>query len=55
MFNSISEIQTAMAEANYICERPLATAIYLAQKLGKPLLLEGHAGVGGDIQFLVES
>jgi len=35
-----------MAEANYICERPLATAIYLAQKLGKPLLLEGHAGVG---------
>jgi len=46
MFNSISEIQTAMAEANYICERPLATAIYLAQKLGKPLLLEGHAGVG---------
>jgi len=46
MFNSISEIQTAMAEANYICERPLATAIYLAQELGKPLLLEGQAGVG---------
>ena len=46
MFNSITELQTAMETANYICERSLATAIYLAQKLGKPLLLEGQAGVG---------
>ena len=36
----------AMEKADYICERPLASAIYLAQKLGKPLLLEGEAGVG---------
>lgn len=46
MFKSITELQTAMETANYICERSLATAIYLAQKLGKPLLLEGQAGVG---------
>jgi MoxR-like ATPase len=46
MFKSIKELQTAMEKADYICERPLATAIYLAQKLGKPLLLEGQAGVG---------
>lgn len=46
MFNSITELQTAMEKANYICERSLATAVYLAQKLGKPLLLEGQAGVG---------
>ena len=46
MFNSIDELQTAMEKANYICERSLATSIYLAQTLGKPLLLEGQAGVG---------
>lgn len=46
MFNSIDDLQTAMEKANYVCERSLATAIYLAQKLGKPLLLEGQAGVG---------
>jgi len=46
MFNSIDDLQSAMEKANYVCERSLATAIYLAQKLGKPLLLEGQAGVG---------
>ena len=30
----------------YILDRPLATAIFLLIKLGKPLLIEGHAGVG---------
>jgi MoxR-like ATPase len=46
MFKSIKELQAAMGKADYICERPLASAIYLAQKLGKPLLLEGETGVG---------
>jgi len=46
MFKSIDNLQSAMEKANYVCERSLATAIYLAQKLGKPLLLEGQAGVG---------
>jgi MoxR-like ATPase len=30
----------------YVMDRPLATAIYLLVRLGKPLLIEGHAGVG---------
>src|SRR5580704_6713854 len=30
----------------YVGDRPLATAIYLLVQLGKPLLIEGHAGVG---------
>ncbi|HPX55915.1 MAG TPA: MoxR family ATPase [Syntrophales bacterium] len=46
MLKSIDEVQNAMEEAKYICERSLATSIYLAQALGKPLLLEGEAGVG---------
>jgi MoxR-like ATPase len=35
-----------MAQHRYVCEKSLATAIYLALKLPKPLLLEGEAGVG---------
>ena len=46
MLKSIDAVQSAMAQAKNICERPLATSIYLAQALGKPLLLEGEAGVG---------
>ena len=45
-FSSIDALQEALAEANYIADRPLATALYLALKLQKPLLLEGEAGVG---------
>lgn len=46
MFQSIEDLQAAMEKANYVCDRSLASAIFLAQKLGKPLLLEGEAGVG---------
>jgi len=35
-----------MEREKYICDRPLATVLYLALKLEKPLLLEGEAGVG---------
>jgi MoxR-like ATPase len=45
-FASIDELQAALAQNAYIADRPLATAIYLALKLNKPLLLEGEAGVG---------
>ncbi|MFO7168966.1 MAG: MoxR family ATPase [Chloroflexota bacterium] len=45
-FASIDELQQALAENDYIADRPLATAIFLALKLQKPLLLEGEAGVG---------
>jgi MoxR-like ATPase len=46
VINSIDEVQRALAEHRYIADRTLATAIYLALRLGKPLLLEGEAGVG---------
>jgi MoxR-like ATPase len=45
-FSSIDSLQSALASQSYVADRPLATAIYLALKLGKPLLLEGEAGVG---------
>jgi MoxR-like ATPase len=46
MFKSIEEIQTAMEEARYIIDRDTATVLYLSLKLGKPILVEGEAGVG---------
>jgi MoxR-like ATPase len=46
MFDSIQEVQEAMEREKYICDPSLATVIYLALKLEKPLLLEGAAGVG---------
>lgn len=46
MLNSIDDIQKSMEKAKYICDRSLATSVYLSQVLGKPLLLEGEAGVG---------
>ncbi|HPD61517.1 MAG TPA: MoxR family ATPase [Thermodesulfobacteriota bacterium] len=46
MIKTIDEFQTAMENARYICDRALATSVYLGYVLGKPLLLEGEAGVG---------
>ncbi len=45
-FNSIDPLQNALREETYIADRGLATAIYLALKLQKPLFLEGEPGVG---------
>ncbi len=45
-FDSIDDLQAALARQNYVAERGLTTAIYLALKLGRPLFLEGEAGVG---------
>lgn len=45
-FASIESVQERMRENKYIADRSLATVIYLAVSLGKPLLLEGEAGVG---------
>jgi MoxR-like ATPase len=46
MFSSIDKVQEAMERGKYICDRSLATVLFLALKLEKPLLLEGEAGVG---------
>ncbi len=45
-FESIDQLQAALGKHQYIADRSLATAIYLALKLGLPLFLEGEAGVG---------
>ena len=45
-FSSIDELQSALREKRYIAERGLATSLYLALKLHRPLFLEGEAGVG---------
>jgi MoxR-like ATPase len=46
MFEDINSVQQALNQQNYIAERGLATSIFLSLKLGKPLFLEGEAGVG---------
>jgi MoxR-like ATPase len=46
VLKSIDEVQQALEKENYICDRRLAITIYLALNMGKPLLLEGEAGVG---------
>lgn len=46
MFNSVDELQEKLRACNYLTDRQVATVIYLALKLKKPLLVEGPAGVG---------
>jgi MoxR-like ATPase len=46
MFESVQMVKDCLAEQQYIASDEIATVVYLAQKLGKPLLLEGPAGVG---------
>ena len=43
---TIEEVQSAMEGAKYITDRSTATVLYLSLKLGKPILVEGEAGVG---------
>jgi MoxR-like ATPase len=45
-FNTIEDVQRAMFAQRYIADRSLATAVFLALKRRKPLLLEGEPGVG---------
>ena len=44
--SSIERIQEGFATLGYICSRRIATAIYVSCQLGKPVLIEGPAGVG---------
>ena len=46
MRSEIRRIQEAMEREAYVTDRATATAVYLATTLGKPLLIEGHPGVG---------
>jgi len=46
MFDSIEGVQAAMAARSYFADRAIATTVFLSSQLGKPLFLEGEAGVG---------
>lgn len=46
MFDTIDSLQQSLAGAGYFADRRLATAVFLALKLQRPLLLEGEPGVG---------
>ena len=43
---SIDDTATLLANADYVAERSLATAVFLALRMKRPLFLEGEAGVG---------
>lgn len=46
MFDSIDQVIEQFAERKYICNRSIATVVYLAARMHKPILVEGPAGVG---------
>ena len=46
VFASIDDVQNKLSEQGYVCSRALATVVFLSLKLGRPLFLEGEAGVG---------
>jgi MoxR-like ATPase len=46
MLSSPEEIRTSFAQHNFIVDSTVSTVVYLAIRLGRPLLVEGPAGVG---------
>ena len=46
MFDSVDEVQKRLLDQSYIAGKKIATVVYLATKLNKPVLVEGPAGVG---------
>jgi MoxR-like ATPase len=46
MFNTPADVMDALTRQNYISSIKIATVLYMAEKLGKPVLAEGPAGVG---------
>jgi MoxR-like ATPase len=46
MFDSVEKVEKSLSEESYICDSKIATVVFLAEKLEKPVLVEGPAGVG---------
>ena len=46
MFESVDDVISKFSDQKYICNRQIATVVYLASQLRKPILVEGPAGVG---------
>lgn len=45
-FASIDAVQSELSATGYVCDRALATVVFLSHRLGRPLFLEGEAGTG---------
>lgn len=46
IFASVDDVQVRLADTGYLADKATATSVFLADRLGKPLLIEGPAGVG---------
>ncbi|NLV79276.1 MAG: MoxR family ATPase [Rhodococcus sp.] len=46
IFADVDDVVARLAETGYLADKATATAVFLADRLGKPLLIEGPAGVG---------
>jgi MoxR-like ATPase len=46
MFHSVDDVVLGLGQQNYICNKNVATVVYLGTTLKKPILVEGPAGVG---------
>ncbi len=46
MFKSVEDVIQQLSDEQYICDKRIATVVFLAQQLDKPVLIEGPAGVG---------
>ncbi len=46
MFKSVQDVIAQLSDQDYICDKKIATVVFLAQQLDKPVLVEGPAGVG---------
>jgi len=46
MFKSVEDVIQQLSDQEYICDKKIATVVFLAQQLDKPVLIEGPAGVG---------
>src|SRR5687768_6427571 len=45
-FASVDDVRERLNAAGYLTDHAIATVVFLAERLGKPLLVEGPAGVG---------
>ncbi|MGL4304968.1 MAG: AAA family ATPase [Mycobacteriaceae bacterium] len=46
LFSSVDDVAAQLAQTGYLADKATATAVFLADRLNKPLLIEGPAGVG---------
>jgi MoxR-like ATPase len=45
MFQSVEDVQQQFKNARYIANRRISTVVFLAERMGRPVLIEGPAGV----------